>query len=98
MPRSARRGYALCMNSAHSKPIDFFCCGGLYPTPTNVSGYLFTDFCRVSEQIFNLFDFSMHLKKSLAETFTFDQLFDVKCFVPMKFIYYLQNDLNSELQ
>lgn len=28
----------------------------------------------------------------------FDQLFDMKRFVPMELIYYLQNDLNSVLQ
>lgn len=64
MPRSARCGCALYMNSAHSKPIDFFSHGGLYPTPANVSGHLFTDFSRGLEQILNLFDFSMNLKKS----------------------------------
>lgn len=28
VPHSARRGYALCMNLAHSKPIDFFAVAG----------------------------------------------------------------------
>lgn len=42
----------------------FFSRGGLYPTPANVSGHLFTDFIRGLEQILNLFDFSMNLKKS----------------------------------
>lgn len=42
----------------------FFSHGGLYPIPINVNGHLFTDFSRVLEQIFNLFDFSMNLQKS----------------------------------
>lgn len=42
----------------------FFSHGGLYPTPTNVSGHLFMDFSRVLEQIFHLFDFSVNLQKS----------------------------------
>lgn len=42
---------ALRMNSAHSKSIDFFFHAVFYPAPTNVSGYFFTDFCRIWEQV-----------------------------------------------
>jgi len=45
------------------KAYQFFSCGGLSPTPTNVSGHLFTDFSRVLEQVFNLFALSMSLQK-----------------------------------